>query len=322
MSELLVVRDLSKEFTTGERGKTLKAVKNVNLTVHKGRTLGIVGESGCGKSTLGRLMIRLYEPSSGSVHFDGKDLSGLSKKDLRTERRHFQMVFQDPFASLDPRMSVEQLVEEPLVINKMMSKEERARAVAHACDRVGLPEDALSRYPHEFSGGQRQRISIARAIIMSPKLIVADEPVSALDVSIQSQVLNLFEDLKDDLHLTYVFISHDLAVIRHIADDVAVMYLGEVVEYGTNEEIFRSPQHPYTKALMSAVPEITTNTSTQRIVLEGDIPSPINPPTGCSFHTRCSFAMDVCKSIDPQLKLFPPSTSHEVACHLVNEVTL
>lgn len=320
MSELLVVSDLSKEFATGERGKTLKAVKNVNLTIHEGRTLGIVGESGCGKSTLGRLMIRLYEPSSGSIHFEGKDLAELSKKELRAERKHFQMVFQDPFASLDPRMSVEQLVEEPLVINHMMSKGERKRAVAQVCDRVGLPEDALSRYPHEFSGGQRQRISIARAIIMSPKLIVADEPVSALDVSIQSQVLNLFDGLKDDLDLTYVFISHDLAVIRHIADDVAVMYLGEVVEYGTNEEIFRNPQHPYTKALMSAVPEVTINIEKQKIILKGDIPSPINPPSGCSFHTRCPYAMDTCKNVDPQLKLFGISNSHEVACHLVNEV--
>lgn len=312
---LLEVTGLAKEFAVKGKKKKIKAVDGVSFSLNAGETLGVVGESGSGKSTLGRLVLRLLEPTAGEIAFDGQKISDLKPKELRSARRQMQMIFQDPFASLDPRMTVEDLIREPLDIHKIGNDSERAELVKNIISQVGLTADALTRFPHEFSGGQRQRISIARAIITRPKLIIADEPVSALDVSIQSQILNLMLDLRREMNLTYIFISHDLSVIQHIADKVAVMYLGKIVEYAPVEEIFTRPQHPYTKALISAVPQINPADRTNRTVLLGDIPSPAAQPSGCHFHPRCPIAQNQCSEIEPLLRTVTIA-SHQVSCHL------
>lgn len=316
---LLTVSGLTKDFPIKGSKSKIKAVAGVSFSLNAGQTLGVVGESGSGKSTLGRLVLRLLEPSSGKIIFDGQEISELNSKELRTARRQMQMVFQDPFASLNPRMTIQALIREPLDIHKIGDEIERLDMVKKIIGLVGLTEDALTRYPHEFSGGQRQRISIARAIITRPKLIVADEPVSALDVSIQSQILNLMLDLRKDLNLTYIFISHDLSVIQHIADKVAVMYLGKIVEFATVDEIFSNPQHPYTRALISAVPQINLADRTDRVVLTGDIPSPASQPSGCHFHPRCPIAQVQCSDIEPELRTII-STNHQVSCHMADGV--
>jgi oligopeptide transport system ATP-binding protein len=316
---LLSVSGLAKEFVIKGNKQKIKAVDGVSFALNAGETLGVVGESGSGKSTLGRLVLRLLEPTAGEITFDGEKVSELKPKELRAARRQMQMIFQDPFASLDPRMTIEALIREPLDIHKIGTDSERAEMVKNIIGHVGLTQDALTRYPHEFSGGQRQRISIARAIITRPKLIVADEPVSALDVSIQSQILNLMLDLQKEMNLTYIFISHDLSVIEHIADKVAVMYLGKIVEFASVEDIFANPQHPYTKALISAVPQINPADRTNRVVLSGDIPSPASQPSGCHFHPRCPIAVKQCSEVEPQLRSIT-TADHLVSCHLATGV--
>jgi peptide/nickel transport system ATP-binding protein/oligopeptide transport system ATP-binding protein len=311
MSALLQARDLTKHFPARDGRGVAKAVDGVSLSLTAGTTLGIVGESGCGKSTLARLILRLIEPTSGTVTFGGENLSALGVGALRRMRREMQIVFQDPYASLDPRMSVGAIVAEPLDIHAIGTKAERRARVRELLALVGLDADAAAKYPHEFSGGQRQRIGIARAIAPDPKLLILDEPVSALDVSIQSQVLNLLLDIKARLGLSYIFISHDLSVVRHVSDEVAVMYLGRIVERGGAEEVFDAPMHPYTQALVSAVPGAGANR--QRIVLAGDPPNPEHVPPGCAFHPRCSHAFDRCRIDSPALKA---SGAREVACHL------
>lgn len=313
----LAVTGLAKEFSVKGNKNKIKAVDGVSFSLNAGETLGVVGESGSGKSTLGRLVLRLLEPTSGEIFFDEKNIGELGAKDLRSARRNMQMIFQDPFASLDSRMTIEALIREPLDIHKIGSESERHELVKNILGHVGLTEDALTRYPHEFSGGQRQRISIARAIITRPKLIVADEPVSALDVSIQSQILNLLLDLRKEMGLTYIFISHDLSVIQHIADKVAVMYLGKIVEFASVDELFSNPQHPYTKALISAVPQIDPKDRTNRVVLTGDIPSPAAQPSGCHFHPRCPIAEAQCSQLEPILRTTTKS-DHQVSCHLAS----
>jgi oligopeptide/dipeptide ABC transporter ATP-binding protein len=290
----------------------LQAVDGVDLDVFRGETVGLVGESGCGKSTLGRTLIRLLEPTSGEIEFDGVDLTRLGSRDLKSMRRNMQIVFQDAVGSLDPRMTVKELVGEGLRIHGS-DRKSRERAVVDVLERVGLGADAAGRYPHQFSGGQRQRIGLARALVLRPKFIVADEPVSALDVSIQSQVLNLLVELKQDFNLTYLFVAHDLAVVGYISDRVAVMYLGKIVELATSEELFRRPLHPYTMALLSANPEPIPGRKSQRIVLEGDVPSPINPPSGCRFRTRCPLAQEICAEVEPLLE--DRGHGHPAACH-------
>ncbi|BDH63060.1 ABC transporter ATP-binding protein [Lysinibacillus sp. PLM2] len=295
----------------------VKAVDDLSFKVREGETLGIVGESGCGKSTTGRTIMRLIEPTEGSIKFDGVELSTLSKKEMRNTRRDIQMVFQDPYASLNPRHSVEKILEEPLIVHGLGSSSERKQKVHELLGIVGLSVHHAKRYPHQFSGGQRQRIGIARALMTNPKLIIADEPVSALDVSIQSQVLNLMQKLQEDLKLTYIFISHDLGVVRHISDKVGVMYLGRMVELADSESLYKEPLHPYTQALLSAVPIPDPEFNREQILLKGDIPSPSNPPTGCSFHSRCPYVMDKCKVEIP--KFVDVQSGHSVACHLYNE---
>ena len=314
---LLELIDVVKHFPSKDGRGTVRAVDGVSLTLGRGETLGIVGESGSGKSTLARLMLRLIEPTAGTVHFDGDELTRLAARTLRAKRRDMQIVFQDPYASLDPRLSVGAIIAEPLEIHGIGDRGTRKRRVAELLDLVGLEADAVTRYPHEFSGGQRQRIGIARAIALEPKLVVLDEPVSALDVSIQSQILNLLLDLKARLQLSYVFISHDLAVVEHVSDRVAVMYLGHIVETTTAPALYARPAHPYTEALMSAAPDPDPERRAQRIVLSGEPPSPETPPPGCRFHPRCPKVMEQCKSVAPATRDIGGSgVPHLVNCHL------
>jgi oligopeptide transport system ATP-binding protein len=291
------------------------AVDGVSLEVRRGETLGIVGESGCGKSTLGRLLVRLHDPTRGTVRFDGTDITALSRRQLRPYRREMQMIFQDPYASLNPRKRVGQIVEDPFRIHRTLDKKEIRRRVQELLEVVGLSPDHVNRYPHEFSGGQRQRIGVARALALNPQLIVADEPVSALDVSIQAQVINLLDDLQDDFNLTYVFIAHDLGVVHHVSDRIAVMYLGVVVEVGPSDPLFLHPIHPYTEALLSAIPAVEADdvAPRERIVLEGEVPSPIDPPAGCRFHPRCAYATEICAVERPPLA--DHGNGRFAACH-------
>lgn len=292
----------------------VKAVDDVSFSIMPGETLGIVGESGCGKSTTGRSLLRLLEPTAGEVLFEGKNIIDLGTEGLREIRRDMQIVFQDPYASLNPRMTVGGILEEPLKIHGLGDATERREKVRELLSIVGLSDYHYNRYPHEFSGGQRQRVGIARALITRPKLIVADEPVSALDVSIQSQILNLMKDLQEQFSLTYMFISHDLSVVRHISDRVGVMYLGRMVELADKKDLYANPLHPYTQALLSAIPSDHPRVKKERIILTGDVPSPANPPSGCTFHPRCPVAKDICKSIRPEWKQI--EQGHMIACHL------
>ncbi|RFB38734.1 dipeptide ABC transporter ATP-binding protein [Brevibacillus sp. VP] len=319
MEDLLVVNRLKKYYpiTGGVFAKEIgavKAVDDVSFHVKRGETLGLVGESGCGKSTTGRSILRLIEPTSGEVLFEGKDVARMKREEVREIRKDMQIIFQDPFASLNPRHTVGKILEEPLIVHGVNSLKERSKRVHELLEVVGLSTYHAGRYPHQFSGGQRQRIGIARALILNPKLIVADEPVSALDVSVQSQVLNLMQDLQKEYNLTYLFIAHDLSVVRHISDRVGVMYLGRIAEIADKDELYANPHHPYTKALLSAVPVADPDKKQERIILQGDLPSPANPPSGCTFHTRCPHVMDVCREKRPEmLKL---REDHLVACHL------
>ena len=315
---LLEVRDLKKWFPAKKspfsREKIfIKAVDGVSFTLNEGETLGVVGESGCGKSTMGRSVLRLLEPTGGQVIYKGVDYTALKDKELRDSRKELQIIFQDPYASLDPRMTIGDIIAEPLDIQLKLSAKERMERVLQTMDRAGLNTRFVNRYPHEFSGGQRQRIGIARAIALNPKILVCDEPVSALDVSIQAQVINLLMDLQKEMGMAYIFISHDLSVIKHISDRVAVMYLGHLVEIADKKDIYAHPMHPYTVALLSAIPVPDRKHKKEKIVLEGDLPSPANPPSGCVFHTRCYKAQDICKTEVPELK--DCGNGHCCACH-------
>ena len=316
MSEILLhVENLKKYFPTNEKDKFVKAVDNVSFDIYKGETLGVVGESGCGKSTTGRLVLNLITPTEGVVEFKGQDLTKLSRRQMRSMRRQMQIIFQDPYASLDPRKTVMQILAEPFQIhNPEMSREEIQQKVVDLVKCVGLRPEHVYRYPHEFSGGQRQRVGIARAIALNPEFVVCDEPVSALDVSIQAQVINLMQDIKKEFNLTYMFISHDLRIIKHFCDRVMVMYLGNVVEIGTKEAVYEKRRHPYTQALLSAIPNVKSKEPQERILLTGDIPSPVNPPSGCPFHPRCRYCTERCKTEKPQLRTMADGT--QVACHL------
>lgn len=318
--ELLRIEDLSKEFVVkrsllGKPQQTLKAVDHVNLTIYKGETLGIVGESGCGKSTLGRTLLRLTDATSGHVWFEGKDLSTLSKEEMRQMRRKIQIIFQDPYASLNPRATVRELIRGPLDAFEIGTSEEREREVVEIAARVGLDAEYLDRYPNEFSGGQRQRIVIARALILKPEFVVCDEPVSALDVSVRSQVLNLLKDLQREMNLTCIFISHDLSVVKYVSNRIAVMYLGHVIELANKDDIYNEPLHPYTQALMSAIPQPDVDHKRTYVPLSGDVPSPIDPPSGCVFHTRCPYATEWCSTHAPQLACADEERAHYFACH-------
>ena len=322
---IVELRDVRMHFPVRSGGllrrhtAAVRAVDGVSLAVYPGETLGVVGESGCGKSTTGRVMTRLLEPTGGQVLFEGRDITHLSARNLRPLRRRFQLIFQDPYSSLNPRHTIGTIVGAPLRLHGVSTPGGVKAAVQELLARVGLNPEHYNRYPHEFSGGQRQRIGIARALALRPRLIVCDEPVSALDVSIQAQVINLLEDLQDEFDLTYLFIAHDLSVVRHISDRVAVMYLGKIMELAERTELYEAPQHPYTHALLSAVPtpDPAKEKARERILLRGDVPSPINPPPACVFHTRCWKAQDICRVVEPPL--YQVSRSHQVACHFPEE---
>lgn len=319
MAELLQIRNLKKYYpikkgilqrTSGH----VKAVDDVSFTLHEGETLGLVGESGCGKSTLGRTILQLIKPTSGEVIYDQKNLTDLSFQNMKPFRKEMQMIFQDPYASLNSRKSIRSILLEPLKIHRMKTDKDSENLMEEMLEKVGLNRAFADRYPHEFSGGQRQRIGIARALMLNPKLIIADEPVSALDVSVQAQVLNLLQDLQEEYQLTYLFIAHDLSVVKHISTRVGVMYLGKMVELATKSSLYKEPLHPYTQALMSSVPVPDPTEKRERIILKGDVPNPQNPPQGCSFHTRCCACMEICKTQLPELK--EVHAGHYVACHL------
>lgn len=321
MESLLKLSGVEKNFHIS-RGlfkrntKVLKAVDGVDFNIEKGETFGLVGESGCGKSTLGKLIVKLLNPSSGTIYFNGRDITQISKNEHKQYTRDIQMIFQDPFSSFNPRQKVIDILMEPLDIHfKSLSKDKKRKMVEELLERVGLTANQANRYPHQFSGGQRQRIGIARALSLNPKLIVCDEPVSALDVSIQSQIINLLKDIQKDLGISYLFIAHDLGVVKHISDRIGVMYLGNIVETASKDELFETPLHPYTKALISSVPKEHPDEKKERIVLRGEIPSPSDPPVGCKFHTRCPLAQEICRKEVPYLEM--KIENHRVACHLI-----
>lgn len=316
---LLEVQQLKKYFPVekGFFGKTnsfVHAVDDISFSINKGDTFGMVGESGCGKSTTGRLLMKLLDPTEGSLWFDGENITNLTNAEKRKYSREVQMIFQDPFASLNPRMKVKDLVMEPLIVHNELNKEKRKKSVSELLELVGLTASQGERYPHEFSGGQRQRVGIARALVLNPNFIIADEPVSALDVSIQSQILNLLQDIRSEFNLTYLFISHDLSVVEHICNKIGVMYLGKLAEVASKEMLFNQPKHPYTEALLSSIPSPDPKDTREKIILQGDIPSPINPPSGCRFHTRCPYSMPICKTEEPKFREI--SSDQYVACHL------
>ncbi|WP_051359463.1 ABC transporter ATP-binding protein [Paucisalibacillus globulus] len=326
MSALLELKNVKKHFPLKSekilsRDKPmLKAVDGISLSVKSGETLGLVGESGCGKSTAGRVALKLLEPTEGEIWFKGEDITNYKGEQLRKLRKEMQIIFQDPYASLNPRKTIEQTLAEPMKIFGM-PKVERIKRIDYLLDVVGLSSYHKRRYPHEFSGGQRQRIGIARALSLEPELVICDEPVSALDVSIQAQVINLMEELQDEFNLTYIFIAHDLSVVHHISDRVAVMYLGKIVEVGESNELYTNPQHPYTQALLSAIPETNIHKEKERVILKGDLPSPANPPAGCKFHTRCPFAEEICRLQEPGLKTVSEG-GQMAACHFAKEVMM
>lgn len=322
--KLLEVKHLKKHFPVyggilKRQVGTVYAVDDISFSLKPGEVLGLVGESGCGKSTAGRTLMQLYQPTAGEVFFNGQEISQLGKKDLCRVRRDIQMIFQDPYESLNPRHSIQQILEEPFVIHESAKSQARREHVKRLLDIVGLPASYAHRYPHEFSGGQRQRIGIAWAIALNPKLVICDEPVSALDVSIQSQIINLLLDLQEELSLSYVFIAHDLAVVKHVSDRIAVMYLGKIVEIADAQSLYDSPNHPYTKALIDAIPIPEPGKKRKRRILHGDLPTPLNPPSGCRFHTRCPMAVERCQREEPVLREWKnqQQAGHHVACHLV-----
>ncbi|KGR78071.1 ABC transporter ATP-binding protein [Ureibacillus manganicus] len=321
LQPLIEVKNLKKYFEInngiGKKKNVVKAIDDVSFTIFKGETYGLVGESGCGKSTTGRTLLKLIEATSGECIYNGKNILQMKNREMAEVRRDFQMVFQDPYSSLNPKKRIGQILEESLIIHKIGDKNSRTEMTLEILKKVGFQEEHYFRYPHEFSGGQRQRIGLARALILNPQLIICDEPVSALDVSIQSQVINLLQEVQKSFDLTYLFIAHDLSVVRHISDRIGVMYLGNIVEEAQTDELFERPLHPYTQALISAVPISHPKQAREKIKLKGEIPSPLNPPSGCVFHTRCPYATEICQSQKPDMRTF--SSGRRVACHLVEE---
>lgn len=320
--ELLKVNSLKKYFPirkgfAGRKTEYVKAVDNVDFTIYKGETFGLVGESGCGKSTTGRILIRLYDVTEGEILYDGTDIAHMKEKELKPYRKKMQMIFQDPYSSLNARMTVSDIIGEPLDIHRLASGKERQERIAQLLENVGLKQEHSNRYPHEFSGGQRQRVGIARALAVNPEFIICDEPISALDVSIQAQVVNMLEDIQNQYGITYLFIAHDLSMVRHISDRIGVMYLGQLVEIAESDELYENPLHPYTKALLSAIPSPYKDKHKTRIMLEGEVPSPINPPEGCRFASRCRYAEKICREEDPQIRNM--GGGHFCACHLYDK---
>ena len=318
MEKLVEIKNLKKYFWTGggplRKKEAVRALDNVSLYIKEREILGLVGESGCGKTTCGKLILRLIDPTEGSIYFEGNDITHLNQKEMKEFRRKMMIIYQDPFGSLDPRMAIGSTIAEPMVVHNIVSKEEKENKIIELMEKVGLTQDQINRYPHEFSGGQRQRIGIARALATNPKFIVADEPVSALDVSIQAQIINLLKDLQKEFGLTLLFIAHDLSVIKHISDRVGVMYLGKIVELSQKKELFDNPKHPYTEALLTSIPVPDPKFVKKSKILMGDVPSPINPPSGCRFHPRCSKCMPKCSKVEPELK--EVTKGHFVSCHL------